>query len=85
MTRAQFEGGVRPGEHEEGLTTKRIEQFTSQIPSGTYLALAVGSMTLSALLYSKGRKSDAQFVSAWAPTILLLGLYNKIVKLQGSD
>jgi len=85
MTRAIFEGGVRPGEHEEGATTKQIEQFTSQIPSGFYLGLAIGSVGLSALLYARGRKIDAVFVGHWAPTILLFGLYNKLVKLHGSD
>jgi hypothetical protein len=27
-----------------------------------------------------GRREDAMFVGQWAPTLLLLGLYNKIVK-----
>ena len=85
MTRAIFEGGVRPGEHEEGTLTKEIEQFTSQIPSGAYLGLAIGSVAFSALLYARGRKSEAIFVGHWAPTILMFGLYNKLVKLHGSD
>lgn len=85
MPRAAFEGGVRPGEHEEGLMTKQIEQFTSQVPSGLYLGLAIGAVGLSALLYARGRKQDAIFVGHWVPTILLTGLYNKLVKLEGSD
>ena len=62
MSQAIFEGGVRPGEHEEGVVTKQIEQFTSQVPSGLYLGLAIGSIGLSALLYARGRKADATFV-----------------------
>jgi len=31
------------------------------------------------------RKQWANFVGQWVPTILLLGIYNKIVKTQGSD
>lgn len=87
MTRADFAAdySVRPGEHEEGELTKRIEHFTSQVPSGVYLSLALGSVGLSALLHLAGRKQDATFVGHWAPTILMLGLYNKLVKLQGSD
>ena len=77
--------GVAPREHEEGELTKRIEHFTSQVPSGVYLTLAIGSIGLAALLHVSGRKADAQFVGHWVPTILLLGLYNKLVKLQGSD
>jgi len=32
-----------------------------------------------------GRKVERNFVGQWAPTILILGLYNKIVKVAGSD
>jgi len=77
--------GVGRHEHKEGELTKQIEHYTSQVPSGTYLSLAVGAIGLSAVLHLAGRKHDAQFVGHWVPTILLLGLYNKLVKLEGSD
>lgn len=32
-----------------------------------------------------GQKHAANFVGGWAPTILILGVYNKIVKVMGSD
>ena len=32
-----------------------------------------------------GKDHAANFVGQWAPTFLILGMYNKIVKLQGSD
>jgi hypothetical protein len=85
MTRMMTERGVRPGEHPEGELTKTIEHYTSMVPSGTYLSLAVGGIGLSAALHLMGRKQDAQFVGHWVPTILLLGLYNKLVKQHGSD
>jgi hypothetical protein len=86
MARAVFEGiGVRPREHEEGTTTKMIEQYTSQIPSGLYLATAIGSMGLSLTLHLLGKEKQALFVGQWAPAILMMGLYNKLVKLEGSD
>jgi hypothetical protein len=31
------------------------------------------------------RDHEALFVGQWAPTILILGLYNKLVKQHGSD
>ena len=77
--------GVAPHQHEEGTITKTIEHYTSKVPSGVYLSLAVGSIGLAALLKLAGRKDDANFVGQWVPTILLLGLYNKLVKVQGSD
>jgi hypothetical protein len=81
----QAEWGVAPGEHEEGTITRGIEEFTSQIPSGGYLALAVGCMAASALLQMSGRKHASLFIGQWAPSILIMGLYNKLVKVEGSD
>ena len=57
----------------------------SQVPSGTYLSLAVGSIGLSLALRLMGQKHAATFVGQWVPTILILGLYNKVVKVEGSE
>jgi hypothetical protein len=77
--------GVAPHQHDEGDVTKAIEHFTSQVPSGTYLSLAVGSIGISLALRLLGQKHAAEFVGHWVPTILILGLYNKVVKLHGSE
>ena len=85
-SQATIEGmRVEPHQYEEGTITKAIEHYTSQVPSGVYLSLAVGAIGLSAALHLTGRKDDSQFVGHWVPTILLLGLYNKLVKVQGSE
>jgi hypothetical protein len=76
---------VSPHQHGEGEITKQIEYYTSQVPSGVYLSLAVASIGISAMLHLAGRKADSQFVGQWVPTILLLGLYNKLVKVEGSE
>ena len=70
----------------EGKITKEIENVTAKIPSGAYLSLALGSMAISAALaaFSK-RKTMANFVGLWVPTLMLVGIYNKIVKVEGSD
>ncbi len=85
MSQLTMPRGVRPGEHQEGEITQAIEHYTSMVPSGTYLTLAIGSIGISAVLHLLGRKQDSQFVGHWVPTILLLGLYNKMVKQHGSD
>jgi hypothetical protein len=77
--------GVAAHQYSEGAMTKAIEEYTSAVPSGVYLSLAVGSIGLSALLHLSGREKTAQFVGHWVPTILILGLYNKLVKVHGSD
>jgi hypothetical protein len=65
--------------------TSAIEAKTSKIPSSGYLGAAIGSMVVSAILKSVGKNDWAMFVGQWAPSILVIGLYNKVVKQQGSD
>jgi hypothetical protein len=84
MTSTMTHRPVAPHEHEEGEITRAIEHYTSMVPSGTYLSLAIGCIGASAILQLMGRKHDAQFVGHWVPTILILGLYNKLVKQHGS-
>ena len=69
----------------EGEVTKMIESQTARVPSGTYLSLAIISMVGSLLLMLMGKRNVANFVGQWAPTILIMGLYNKLVKLEGSE
>jgi hypothetical protein len=77
--------GVSQGELDEGEFTKMIESQTAKIPSGTYLTVAVVAMAAAAALTLMGRKGVGNFIGQWAPTILIMGLYNKLVKLEGSD
>ena len=70
----------------EGELTKKVEKVTAQIPSIAYLGLAAGSLAFSATLaLMRERKGWANFVGLWVPSFLLLGIYNKIVKTEGSD
>jgi len=62
-----------------------IEQQTAKLPSDTFLWAALGSIGLSLTLQLTGQEKKANFVGHWAPTLLLLGIYNKMVKLHGSD
>lgn len=67
----------------EGNLTRRIEEQTGKVPSLGYLGLAVGSMAVSALLaFGARRKEFANFVGLWAPSILIMGVYNKLVKIE---
>jgi len=72
-------------EHREGPIARAIEQQTARLPSDTFLWAAFGSIGISLALEIMGEEKKANFVGHWAPTFLLLGLYNKLVKLQGSD
>lgn len=67
---------------QEGKVTKRIENQTARVPSLTYMGLAVGSMIASAAFMLTGRKQVANFIGQWAPSFLIIGLYNKVVKIE---
>jgi hypothetical protein len=42
-------------------------------------------MGASALLKILGKDEWALFIGQWAPSILIMGVYNKMVKQHGSD
>ena len=67
---------------QEDKITRKIEDKTKRVPSMTFLGLAVGSMVASFGLMVAERKQLANFVGQWAPTILIMGLYNKLVKIE---
>jgi hypothetical protein len=69
----------------EGSVARTIEQQTAKLPSDVFLWAALGSISASLVLAIVGDQKRANFVGQWAPTFLLLGLYNKMVKLHGSD
>lgn len=73
------------GPEGEGRVTKLIESQTARLPSGTYLSLGIGAMAISWLLMMAGKRHAANFVGQWVPTLLIIGLYNKLVKLEGSE
>lgn len=75
----------RGGGHQEGPLARTIEQQTSKLPSDTFLWAAIGSIGASALLRAMGKKNASLFVGDWVAPMLLFGVYNKIVKLHGSD
>lgn len=51
-----------------------------RMPSSVYYGGVIGSIALSIGLYLSGRKQSAIFVGLWAPTILNMGLYNKLLR-----
>jgi hypothetical protein len=72
-------------EQREGPVARTIEQQTAKLPSDTFLWAALGSIGASLVMMVIGQEKKATFIGHWAPTFLILGLYNKMVKLHGSD
>lgn len=78
-------GAVPSPEPTEDEFTKTIEEYTASIPSSAYLGVAVGAMGLSLLCQIAGRGKWGNFIAQWVPTWLIIGLYNKVVKVEGHD
>lgn len=71
--------------HKEGKTATMIEEQTAKIPSDVFLWSALGSMAASLTYKLLDEDDKALFVGQWAAPFLLLGIYNKLVKLEGHD
>ncbi|MEX1011485.1 MAG: hypothetical protein WDZ29_05425 [Balneolaceae bacterium] len=69
----------------EGKLAKEIEEYTAEIPSDAYLWSAFSIMSVSFTLKLLRKNEIALFVGQWAAPLLLMGVYNKIVKVEGSD
>ncbi|REG90700.1 hypothetical protein [Algoriphagus antarcticus] len=69
----------------EGKIAKAIEHQTAKIPSDIFLWAAVGAMVASLGLKVAKQNHTALFVGQWAAPFLLFGVYNKIVKTEGSE
>jgi hypothetical protein len=59
--------------------------FFATLPSAAYLYAMLGSVLLSALLYVTGKRHAALFVGEWVPTILLTGLFYKLLRPSGEE
>ena len=68
-------------EHSEGTVTRIIEQQAARIPSDVFLVAAFASMGVSLALHLTGRGDTSRFVGMWAPALLTMGVYNKVVKM----
>jgi len=69
----------------EGPVTKAIEKLTAALPSSTWLVFAGASLIGAIALKAARRNHASLFIGQWVPTFLILGLYNKLVKVEGSE
>ncbi len=70
---------------DEGTVAREIEDVTADIPSDVYLWTSITIMGASLALKLMDKNSTALFVGQWAAPILTMGVYNKIVKTEGSS
>jgi hypothetical protein len=69
----------------EGYVASMIEEQTAKIPSDVYLWAALGAMAVSLTLKFFVNERTSLFIGQWAPSLLILGMYNKLVKQMGHD
>jgi len=77
----RHEAGPKP----EGPVARKIEEQTSKLPSDLFLWIGVGSLATSLMCQIAGSRRVGTFLGQAAQSVLIMGLYNKIVKLHGSD
>ena len=58
----------------------KILESIENLPSSVYYGGVLGSIVLSVFLFVSGKRETGIFVGLWAPTILNLGLYNKLLR-----
>jgi hypothetical protein len=75
---------VRRPEHAESSLTRLMEQQTAKIPSHVFLFAALGAMGASIVFEAAGNQRMSRFVGMWAPTLMIAGVYNKLVKELGT-
>lgn len=80
----EWDNSQQPTRSEDQFT-KSVEEYTAGIPSSAYLGVAMGAMGLSLLCQVTGQGKWGNFIAQWVPTLLIIGLYNKLVKLEGHD
>lgn len=73
---------VRP-EHTENTLTRLIEQQTAKIPSDVFLAISLGVMATSLFFEVRRNQRVSRFLGMWVAPLLVMGVYNKLVKVLG--
>ncbi|MBZ4419810.1 hypothetical protein [Myxococcus sp. RHSTA-1-4] len=70
-------------EHAEGSLTRLLEQQTAKVPSHVFLFASFCAMAASLGLELSRRERASRFVGLWVTPLLVMGVYNKLVKTLG--
>lgn len=71
-------------EHEESTLTRMVEHQAAKIPSDVFLVASLCTMAVSLAAELTNHQRFSRFVGMWPAPILLMGVYNKLVKLLGA-
>ena len=70
-------------EHGESTLTRMVEHQAARIPSDVFLFLSLCAMGVALGAEVTNRRRLSQFVGMWVAPILVMGVYNKLVKTLG--
>jgi hypothetical protein len=80
-TREAIESAMKGvGKMAEGEPTQAIAEFQERLPSPIYLYAAGASILGSAILFLRKNREAGIFVGLWAPTIMNLALFYKLLR-----
>jgi hypothetical protein len=71
--------------HKEGKVAKAIENQTAKLPSDLFLWSSFAVIGLALTFKLVGKDHLGLFVGQLASPLLIMGLYNKVVKVEGHD
>lgn len=66
--------------HAEDPFTRVLEQQAARVPSDVFLIASILAMGGSLYCYLRGMTDRSLLLGLWAPTLLTMGVYNKLVK-----
>jgi hypothetical protein len=72
-------------DHREGKVAKAIESQTAKLPSDLFLWTSLAIMGVSLTLKLMKKDDLSLFIGQWPAPLLIMGLYNKVVKVEGHD
>lgn len=75
---------VQRVEHRESRFTRLVEQQAARLPSHLFLFASFFAMAVSLVAELAGHPRVSRLVGMWAPTLLIMGVYNKLVKTLGT-
>jgi hypothetical protein len=64
----------------EGEPTQAVAEFQEKLPSPIYMYAAAASIVGSAILFLRKNREAGIFVGLWAPTIMNLALFYKLLR-----
>lgn len=72
--------------HMDSEIQHKEREIAQNVPPSLFVTFALGSMVVSATLAVFARQKEiANFIGLWAPSFLLIGVYNKLTRLEVRD